>query len=248
VPHQIDGVLDGSCSASEITREDFYLWAKTNGNQDNYCRIAFIGQPITTRNRGMMAPRNGSCVLTAISTIYHALGVRTCEGQRSNELCDAQSIVEYEFPEPNCDGWSNPTIASQKKGLGLIDLFGPFMVLLILSITGVVIGKVASRYPESRAFTWWTLSPTARDIKVASIIHHENEAKDWQEHLLHGRRMKAGGLAVMFANNNGKLSESMVMDQERGNFPPSQKGNDLLVADFDEGRQKKILPSDVMDI
>jgi len=61
--------------------------------------------------------------------------------------------------------------------------------------------------------------------------------------------MKAGGLAVMFANNDGKLSESMIMDQERGHFPPSQKGNDLLVADFDEGRQKKqVLPSDVLDI
>lgn len=202
VPHQIDGVLDGSCTASEITREDFYLWAKNDGNQDNYCRIAFVGQPITTRNRGMMTARNSSCVLTAINTVYHALGVRLCPLQRSNELCDAQSILEFEFPEPNCDGWSNPNLVSVKPGLGLEDLFGPFMILATLWIFGILFGRLASEHPEWRGLSWWTLSPVARDIKAATMIHREREAAVWEENLVAGRKMKAGALAVMFANHH----------------------------------------------
>ena len=113
-------------------------------------------------------------VLTAINTVYHALGVRLCPLQ--HELCDAQSILEFEFPEPNCDGWSNPNLVSVKPGLGLEDLFGPFMILATLWIFGILFGRLASEHPEWRGLSWWTLSPVARDIKAATMIHREREA------------------------------------------------------------------------
>ena len=51
---QIEGIMDGSCAAAELTVEDLFKWGSTETNRTRRCAPQVTGLPIVRRQRGMM--------------------------------------------------------------------------------------------------------------------------------------------------------------------------------------------------
>ena len=54
---QIEGIIDGSCDAVELTKEDLFKWTNLEYTDARRCTPQIIGIPIVRRHRGMMAGR-----------------------------------------------------------------------------------------------------------------------------------------------------------------------------------------------
>lgn len=52
--HTNKGIIDGSCDAAELTKEDLFKWTNLEHNATRRCVPTIVGIPIVRRHRGMM--------------------------------------------------------------------------------------------------------------------------------------------------------------------------------------------------
>ena len=128
VPDQIDGVIDGTCASSEITKEDFYTWAKEQ-THDIKCSIKLNAVPLARRARGLSIPENG-CVVEGFNALFALLTVNECTVITGEPpyLCDAEDLHAEHFPEVGCDDILAQ--AHTQDPLDAVDFLGTYVVLL----------------------------------------------------------------------------------------------------------------------
>ena len=128
---QIEGIIDGSCDAIEVTSEDLYAWVASEYNPVRSCTPRITGRPIVRRNRGMMATLENHCVITAINAVYAKFATAPVDnaGALSNLYFDSTSQVDCKLPE-----WSE----REARSMGIPDLAGAFIMLAGVIIYGML--------------------------------------------------------------------------------------------------------------
>lgn len=123
---QIEGILDGSCDATELTKEDLFKWTTSEHNAAVRCGPRIVGIPIVRRHRGMMAKAEKSCYITALNAVF---------ARFATEPVDHAAFLNDEyFKEPACERVS----LEDRDALAMTiqDLLGAFLLLGIITMYG----------------------------------------------------------------------------------------------------------------
>eukprot|EP00039_Didymoeca_costata_P009930 m.132649 g.132649 ORF g.132649 m.132649 type:complete len:565 (-) comp14651_c0_seq1:262-1956(-) len=151
ISDQINGVVDGRCVASEITREDLSVWSReTDFGRERVCSITFVGSPISERPRGMMTRLNASCIITAINSLYSAFSVRECPP--TLEVCDSRDLQRNSFPEPGCAAYIDVGFEEGEDSLGLEELTGPIVILAAATFIFGILNWYGKHYAGNSPF------------------------------------------------------------------------------------------------
>ena len=130
-PDQIEGVLDGTCASSEITKEDFYAWAKEQP-LDRKCGIKLNAVPLARRARGMLSIPENICAIEGINALFAFLTVNECNGITGAppylRLCDSEDLHAEYFPEVGCSDILAQ--AYTQEPLDPLDFLGTYVVLI----------------------------------------------------------------------------------------------------------------------
>eukprot|EP00040_Diaphanoeca_grandis_P028440 m.164754 g.164754 ORF g.164754 m.164754 type:complete len:685 (-) comp31353_c0_seq1:194-2248(-) len=242
ITSQIDGVLKNNitetdpcvfdfntnesncCDVSEVTREDFYQWAKEHPNER--CKIELVGQPFVKRARGMMTATKYACVIMSINSIYHKFSNYDCSVEKPTPLiCDAADLANVYFPTPKtCDHKKGNSKINEIK---LEEITSVFYVLVI----GAVVGGLASYCGRVHRTSWPVNILLRTEESFKKKFHHFFVIEKILTKELDQRKL--GNFSTIRKNRAARVLEGISVPQASGSFRkrPSQQSDVTSDAD-----------------
>lgn len=163
IPAQIEGIIDGTCDAVELTSEDLFKWTTTEHDSTRRCKPRIVGIPIVRRHRGMMAKVEKSCYITALNAVYARFATESKD--------NAVALNQEHFLEPTCDELALEDREALAMNIG--DLGGAFILLAIVSVYGFSIVWFGDKMATTKKHTMQKHVTTVQDVVRKSIIQNE---------------------------------------------------------------------------
>jgi hypothetical protein len=195
---KIDGVLDGLCHGSEVTREDYNKDTRFHGT--GQCPAVLHPNAIAQRTRGMMSRRNNTCVVTGINALIHSYSIQKCTSQSSNHgKCNLFALWTANFPEPTCEA-AEKEDHGEAIALNIEAITSPLAVLFVFTVFGAL-GTFVGRRNERRSvwpFSLFLESPEAQHVRTMQKLEELNTAASaMQTSKSSMKRRKSAGLSIL---------------------------------------------------